>query len=81
MMTTDVQKALRLTAQMTGTTIGATSNPTLTIDLAKVKFTEVARKLDNDNTVTQTLKFKAHYSLADSKMITATLRNTVVTAY
>lgn len=81
MLTGDTPKAIRLTALMTGTTIGTGSNPTLTIDLAKVKFTEVARKLDNDEIVTQTLKFTAHYSLTDSKMISATLRNLVATAY
>lgn len=81
MLTGDTQKAIRLTAQMNGTTIGATSNPTLTIDLAKVKFQEVARKISNDDIVTQTLKFKAYYSLTDSKMISATLRNVVTSAY
>lgn len=80
-LTGDTAKAVRLTALMSGTTIGNSSNPTLTIDLAKVKFTEVARNISNDDVVTQTLKFKAHYSLADSKMITATLRNLVASAY
>lgn len=77
----DTQKALRLSAVMTGTTIGASSNPTITIDLAKVKLTEVARKITNDDLVLQTMKFKAYYSLADSKMMTVTLRNIVATAY
>lgn len=81
LMTADTQKALRLTALMSGTTIGSASNPTLTIDLAKVKFQEVARKISNDDIVTQTLKFKAFYSLTDSKMVTATLRNLVSSAY
>jgi len=80
-MTADTPKALRFIGIMTGTTIGASSNPTITIDLAKVKLTEVARKISNDDVVTQTLKFKAFYSLADAKMITATLRNIVATAY
>lgn len=77
----DLAKAMRIQAINTAVTIGATSNPTLTIDLAKVKLQEVARKLDNDEIVTQTLKFKAYYSLADAKMITATLRNTTTTSY
>ncbi len=81
LLTADTQKAIRITTLMSGTTIGATSNPTLTIDLAKVKFQEVARKISNDDVVTQTLKFKAYYSLTDSKMITATLRNVVTSAY
>lgn len=77
----DTQKAMRITTLMSSTALGATSHPTLTIDLANVQLAEVTRKIDNDNIVTQTLKFKAHYSLADSKMITATLRNAVTSAY
>ena len=76
LLVADTQKAIRIKALMTGTTIGASSNPTITIDLAKVKLTEVARKFTNDDVVVQTLKFKAFYSLTDSKMITVTLRNT-----
>lgn len=78
---TDTVKALRIAAVNTGVTIGAVSNPSLTVDLAAVKLSEVARKTSNNDVTTQTLKFKAFYSLADAKMITVTLRNLVATAY
>lgn len=78
---TDTVKAMRIAAVNTGVTIGASSNPSLTVDLAAVKLSEVARKTSNNDVVTQTLKFKAFYSLADAKMITVTLRNIVATAY
>lgn len=77
LMTADTQKSIRITALNSGVTIGTTSNPTLTMDLAKVKFTEVARKISNNDVVTQTLKFTAFYSLTDSKMVSVTLRNLV----
>jgi len=77
----DLQRALRFSAINTDVTIGASSNPTLTIDLAKVKLQEVSRSNGNDDIIKQTVKFKAYYSLADAIMISATLRNTVTTAY
>lgn len=52
----------------------------LTIDLARVKLTEIARNLTNNDLVRQTLSFKAYYSIADSQSITAELINDV-TAY
>lgn len=81
MMLGDLQKALRISFINTDKVIGNTSNPTLTIDLHKVKFSEVGLKLDNGDFVTQTLNFKAFYNTTDSKMITTTLRNLVATAY
>ena len=77
----DLAKAMRIQAVNTAVTIGATSNPTLTIDLAKVKLTEVARNNANAEITLQTIKFKAYYSLSDTSMISATLRNTVASAY
>lgn len=77
----DLAVAMRFQFINTAVTIGATSNPTLTMDLAKAKISEVARKIDNNGIVSQTLKFKAFYSLSDAKMIAATLRNTVSAVY
>jgi hypothetical protein len=70
------EQALRLQFSDTSVTIGAASNPTLKIDLNKVKFTEWTKTTDSDNIVRQTLKFKALYSPTDSKMYTVVLTNT-----
>lgn len=76
----DLARALRV--KMLGATlIGATAFPTITIDFNKVKFSEVARKFDNNGLVLQTLKFDAYYDLVTSKMTTITVRNTQSTAY
>ncbi len=80
-MLADLAQACRFQFINTSVTIGSTSNPTLTIDLYKTKLTEVARKIENNEIVSQTFKFKAFWSLSDSKMIVATLRNTVTSAY
>lgn len=77
----DLAKALRVSFINTDVTIGTASNPTITVDLAKIKLQEVARKIDNNEFITQTVSFKAYYSIADSKMITATLRNTRSSSY
>lgn len=58
------------------TTIGATSNPTLTVTLAKVSFNEIARSQGNGDIVKQTLSFKALYSTSDSEMVEVVLYNT-----
>lgn len=77
----DLAKAMRISMVNTAVTIGSATNPTLQIDLYKVKLQEVARKIDNNEIVTQTIKFKAFYSLVDSKIVTITLVNTKSTAY
>lgn len=77
----DLAKALRIKFTNTGTTLGASSNPTITFDFAKVKLTEVARAIGNNDLIKQTLNFKAYYSLADTSMLTATLRNTRSSQY
>ncbi len=69
------QKAMRIEMIDTGTTIGATSNPKVVIDLAKVNFSEYSRSNDLDGIVTQTLNFKAFYSLADSEMVEIVVTN------
>ncbi|MBI5071832.1 hypothetical protein HZB93_03010 [Candidatus Falkowbacteria bacterium] len=79
-LTGDTAKAMRLDMINTDITIGATSNPELKIDFAKVKFQEVARKMDNKSIITQTLKFKAFYSMTDSQLLAIVLTN-LQTAY
>lgn len=69
------QKALRLDLLKSGITIGTSANPELQIDLAKVVFTELSRPISVNNVVTQRLQFNAHYSITDTKMITARLTN------
>jgi len=69
------QKAMRIEMIDTATTIGASSNPKIVIDLAKVMFSEYSRSNDLDGIVTQSLNFKAFYSLDDSEMIEAVITN------
>lgn len=80
-MLADKVQAIRLIATNTGVTIGAASNPTLTIDLARCKITEVARTNKVNDVMLQTIKFKAFYSISDSIMTQITLRNVVAAAY
>lgn len=72
------KKAIRIEIEDPITTIGTLTYPKLTIDLSSVIFTEYAKNQDNNGLVKQALTFKALYSMADSKMITATLINTKV---
>ncbi len=74
-------QALRIQLVNTDVTLGSTSHPQLTIDMAKVKFEDVARNIKNNELVSQVLKFKAFYSLSDSSMITAVLRNLQAAVY
>lgn len=80
-MLADLPQAMRITFQNTALLIGATKYPQLEIDMGKVKIQEVSRKIDNAGLISQTIKFKAFYSLTDSMMIKATLRNTQSAAY
>lgn len=77
----DLYKAIQIVMTNSGILIGATSHPTFTFNAAKVKLTEVARKLSEKNITMQTVKFKTFYSLSDSEMIDIILRNTVTTGY
>lgn len=70
------KKAMRIKIIDSNDTIGSSSNPTLTIDLASVIMTEFAKTQDNDALVRQSITFKALYSMTDSSMISATLLNT-----
>lgn len=69
-------RAIRITLQNAGVTIGTTNNPTLTIDMAKVHFEEIAVNRGANDIVTQTVSFKAYYSTTDASSITAVLKNT-----
>lgn len=77
----DVAQAMRIDFQNTSVLIGATKSPQLVFDMAKVKIQEVSRKIDNAGIISQTIKFKAFYSIADTSMIKATIRNTQSAAY
>lgn len=72
-------RAIQIKFTNTNVLIGASTRPTITIKLAKVKLTEVARNLGKDDVVMATLNFEAFYSLSDTRMIDITLINTVTT--
>lgn len=80
-LTPGVAQAMRIQFANTSVTIGSTSNPTITFDLAKVVYSEVSRNIANNDLILQTVKFKAFYSISDSVMIKATLRNLQVAVY
>lgn len=71
----DTAQALRVQLNNTDVLIGTTSTPKLTIDFHSVKFSEFKRNYGNSDIVTASVKFKAFYKLADSKMITCSLVN------
>jgi hypothetical protein len=71
-------KCMRIGIQDTTVTIGGTSNPTLTIDLAKAKITEWSKTSELNGIVTEKLDFKALYSSGDTSMVSVVLTNTVV---
>jgi hypothetical protein len=75
-MLADTAKAMRIRLTNTDVTIGSSLNPQLTIDLAKVKFSNFQKNYSNDDIVTATVDFKGFYSLADTSMITMELINT-----
>lgn len=80
-MMADLAQAMRITFQNTALLIGATKYPQIEFDMGKVKLQEVSRKIDNAGIIMQTVKFKAFYSMTDSMMIKATIRNTQSAAY
>lgn len=71
------QKAVRIQLTNTDVTLGNASSPSITIDLAKVTFTEITRPIQINDVVKQSVSFKAHYSKADSQMISALITNLV----
>jgi hypothetical protein len=68
-------QSLQLTIANPNVVVGATSNPTIVITLAKVSFQDLSVSGGNKDIVKQTIKFKGHYSLADSKMLDIVLTN------
>lgn len=71
------QKAMRIEIVNGDVTIGASSNPKLVIDLAKIKLREPLISGDNNEIAKVAASFKAFYSASDSKSIEATLTNLV----
>lgn len=80
-MLADLVQAMRIQFINTSVTIGTASNPTITFDMGAVKIQEVSRKISNNDLITQVVKFKAFYSIADSMIFKATLRNTQSAVY
>lgn len=74
-MLADTAKAVRLKLTNSDVTIGSSMNPTLQIDLAKVKFSKFEKGYNNDDIVTATVDFKAFYSISDSALIQVDLVN------
>lgn len=72
------KKAMRIEIEDTANAITVSTYPKLTIDFAKVIFTEYAKTQDNDSLIKQGLTFKALYSMSDSSMVTASLVNSKV---
>lgn len=70
-------KAMRLDLVNTDVTIGTSSNPRIRIDLYKVIFKEITRPIRINDVVTQTLAFKAHYSITDAKMLNILCTNLI----
>ncbi len=71
----DTKKSIRIEIKNTDITIGASSNPSLIIDLAKVKFSEAMIGGGNNDLAKIDIKFKAFYSLSDALSIQAVLTN------
>jgi hypothetical protein len=69
------EKAMRIDIKNSDVTIGTAANPQLKIDLHKVIFKDITRPVKVKDLVMQTLSFKAHYNITDSKMVTAVLTN------
>lgn len=70
-------QALRLDLVNSDVTIGSASNPRLTLDLAKVYFTELSKPMKIKDVMYQTVKGNAAYSPSDGFMVRGTLVNTV----
>lgn len=68
-------KAIRIQLANTGVTIGSSANPTLQIDLHKCVLSNRQLNGGLNDIVEESFDFTAHYSLTDSKMVTAILTN------
>lgn len=69
-------RALRFDLINTDVTIGSTLNPEVQIDLFNVTFQPITRSFKQGEYVLQTVAFKAHYSITDSKMVQVVNKNT-----
>lgn len=76
-MLANLTRALQIKFTNSDRTIGASTNPSLTIRLAKVKFQEVAKNVSKDDIAMQTVNFEGFYSSTDSRMIDMVLVNSV----
>lgn len=74
-MLADTAQAMRIRLTNSDVTIGSTLNPQITIDLAKVKFSNFQRGYGNDDIVTATVDFKALYKVSESGMISVEVIN------
>lgn len=73
---TPTNRALRFQMTDTAVNLGSGNNPSLTIDLYNVEFTEFSREVSLDNIVRQTVSFKGHIEQSSGNVMTATLVNT-----
>lgn len=74
-MLADTAQAMRLRLTNGDVTIGSASNPQITIDLAKVKFSNFEKSYGNNDIVTASVDFKAFYDVGESSMIDVELIN------
>jgi hypothetical protein len=70
-------KAMRIDLKNTDVTIGSAANPEIKIDLYKVIFKALNKPVKIGDIMMQSLSFKAHYSISDSKMVQVTCVNAV----
>ena len=77
----DVAQAMKIKIANPAVLLGVASAPEIEIDLAKVKFTEIAREQANNDLVKQSVTFKGFYSIADSVQAEIRLRNLQASAY
>ncbi len=76
------KNAMRISMKNTDVTIGGSHNPELRFDLNNVIYSSWEKGFDNNDVMTETLEFKAAYSIADAALIVARLTNAYAgTAY
>lgn len=73
---TGTARAVRFDLVNTGNVIGnGSTNPSLRIDLHNIQFQPITKPIKLNDLVMQKVAFRAHYSTADSKMVTITAVN------
>jgi hypothetical protein len=70
-------RAMRVQVIDPNVTIGTSENPTLELNLARLKFKDWNPNRANDEIVKQTLNFKGLYSRDDAELLNVELINTV----